>query len=64
MDVNNPTSEQIEAVKYYFLSGVEESKNALATADDPRDIDNIAHEESIPVAPEDYLTLSDAWSLD
>lgn len=61
IDVNNPTSEQIEAVKYYFLSGAEESKNALAaTDDDPRDIDNIAHEDSIPVAPEDYLTLSDA----
>lgn len=61
MDVNNPTSDQIEAVKYYFLSRAEERNNALAaTDDDPRDIDNIAQEDSSPGLLEDYLTFSDA----
>lgn len=61
MDVNNPNNEQIEAVKYYFLSEAEERENALAaTDDDPRGIDNIAQEDSIPGLLEDYLTLSDA----
>lgn len=61
MDVNNPTSDEIEAVKYYFLSRAEERNNALAaTDDDPRDIDNIAQEDSSPVASEDYLTFLDA----
>ncbi|MEH1831191.1 MAG: hypothetical protein V7L29_03690 [Nostoc sp.] len=61
MDVNNPNSEQIEAVKYYFLSEAEERENALAATDnDPRGIDNIAQEDSISGLLEDCLTLSDA----
>lgn len=61
MNVNNPNSEQIEAVKYYFLSEAEERENALAATDnDPRGIDNIAQEDSISGLLEDCLTLSDA----
>ena len=65
MDVNNPNNEQIEAVKYYFLSEAEARENALAATDnDPRDIDHIAQEDSISGLLEDYLTLSDAAAQD
>ena len=55
MDVNNPASDAIEAVKYYFLSRVEERDNALAaTHADVEGMGNVTHEDSIPGLLEAY----------